>query len=54
VQDFDGDLAAQVGVLGALNFAHAAQTELFLDAVMAECLPDHSDPQKLSIIQMLL
>jgi len=40
-QEFQGDEAAKVGVLGLVHHAHTAATELLDDAVVRDGLPNH-------------
>jgi len=42
-QDLDRHLSREVCVLGTVDFAHAARTELFRDAVVGERCADHGD-----------
>jgi len=40
-QDFDGDAAFELRVLGEKHFAHAAGANLLDDSVVCDTLPDH-------------
>ena len=40
-KDFQGDLPMQIGVLGDVDLAHAAGSELLENAEVGECLADH-------------
>jgi hypothetical protein len=40
VENLNGDFPVEVLVLGAIHFTHATGTDLFEDAVVAECLAD--------------
>ncbi len=37
----DGDIAAQVLIVGAIDLAHPARADLLQDAVVADCLANH-------------
>jgi hypothetical protein len=39
-QELEGDKAAELHILGLVNHAHAAATQLFKDAVVGNRLPD--------------
>jgi hypothetical protein len=40
-QEFQGNKATELGILGLINHTHPAATELFDDAVVGNCLADH-------------
>jgi hypothetical protein len=40
VENFNSDFAVEVFILGAIHLTHATGTDLFEDAVAAECLAD--------------
>jgi hypothetical protein len=42
-QDLDGDVPAETGIPGAVNFAHSAFAKLAEDAVRADVFRDHGD-----------
>src|ERR1700688_1349707 len=40
-QEFQSDKAAKIGVLGLVNYTHAAATELLHNAIVRDCLAEH-------------
>lgn len=40
-QDFDGHLAAELGVAGAVDLTHPTGTDFRLNAIVTQCLANH-------------
>jgi hypothetical protein len=45
-QELEGNAAAQARIFRFVHHAHAAAPELFHDAVVGDCLPDHDLPRQ--------